>query len=304
MSSTRPERGLRVRMAIAVLLLALVYVVLIALLVAAGAGAIAVAIIAALAFLMQYFTCEQLALRCLRAREVDAAQAPRLHAAVQRLCVAAEMPMPRLAVAVGAAPNAFTIGRTPSTATVCATTGLCELLDEPELEAVLAHELAHIAHRDVMVMTIAGWFAAIAGLVSSAGARRAAASGDADRPPPFAVVLLSGLVFLLSHAILQVLSRHRELCADGAAAQLTGDPQALAAALERIDAHLRELPERERGGLCGELACLEIVAPDVPSSVATLFATHPPIRDRIEALRQPGSPRGTEPSGRTAATPA
>jgi heat shock protein HtpX len=266
-------------------------------------GAIAVAVVAALAFLAQYFACERLALRCMGAREVEDARAPRLHAAMRRVCVAAELPLPRLGLAATAVPNAFTIGRTPSTATVCVTGGLLDLLDDSELEAVLAHELAHVARRDVTVMTIAGCFASIAGLLSTAGSRRAAASADADRPPNVVLVVVSGLVFLLSHAIVQALSRRRELCADAAAGRLTGDSGALAAALQRIDAHLRALPERERRGICGELVCLDIVAADVPATVATLFATHPPLRDRVEALGRLRSADGATP-GEATATPA
>src|ERR1700756_1629774 len=142
-----------------VFLLGLVYVVLIAALIAAGVGAVAVAVIAGALFLFQYFTSDKIALASMGAREVSAAEAPQLYETIERLCIQANLPMPRVAVADTPMPNAFAVGRSPSTATVCATTGLLSMLEQPELEAVLAHELTHILNRDVMLMTIASFFA-------------------------------------------------------------------------------------------------------------------------------------------------
>ena len=178
------DRGLQTRMILTMFLLGLVYVVLIAVLIAAGVGVVAVAVIAAGLFLIQYFTSDKIALASMNAHEVSAAEAPGLHAIVERLCIQADLPMPRLAVAETPMPNAFAVGRTPSSATVCATTGLLSLLTESELEGVLAHELTHIANRDVMLMTIASFFASIAAFIVQIGLLFGGGLGGRTRREP------------------------------------------------------------------------------------------------------------------------
>jgi heat shock protein HtpX len=281
-------------MCIALLLLGAQYVVLIGILVAAGIGVVAVAVIAAVALLVQYFSCEPIALAAMRAREVDAGQAPDLHAVAQRLCVTANLPMPRLAIVDSVMPDAFTVGRTPSTATVCATSGLLALLDDDELEAVLAHELTHIITRDVMVMTIGSCFAAIAAVIARipppvARRRRGRDNDnddDDDAPAWFLAAILSGLVFMLSYVLIQALSRHREFAADRGGAALTGHPEALRSALQRISDHAAQIPQRDLRDIPGEILPLGIVAPDIEATVATLFSTHPPLQARLDALAQ------------------
>src|ERR1700722_11913762 len=163
------DPGLQARMLLTIFLLGLVYAVLIAVLIAAGTGIIAVAVIAAALFLVQYFTADKIALASMGAKEVTPAEAPELHAAVERLCITANLPKPRVAIAQTPMPNAFAIGRSPGTATVCATTGLLDLLSPAELEAVLGHELTHVANRDVLIMTVASFFAAIASFIVQMG---------------------------------------------------------------------------------------------------------------------------------------
>ena len=270
-------------MIVALLLLGAQYVVLIGILVAAGIGVVAVAVIAVVALLIQYFSCERIALAAMRARAADTVRTPELCAIAQRLCVDANLPMPRLAIVDSVMPDAFTVGRTPSTATVCVTAGLLALLDDDELEAVLAHELTHVITRDVMVMTIGGFFAAIAAFI--ARIRLPFASGDdADAPPWVLAVLLSGLIFMLSYVLVQALSRHREFVADRGSAELTGHPGALRSALERISTHAEQLPQRDLRDFPAELGPLGVVAADVEATVATLFSTHPPLPARIAAL--------------------
>jgi heat shock protein HtpX len=277
-------------MAIALLLLGAQYVVLIGILVAAGVGVIAVALIAVAALLVQYFSCERIALGAMRAREVDAGQAPELHAIVQRLCVTADLPMPRLAIADSVLPDAFTVGRTPSTATVCATSSLLALLDDDELEAVLAHELTHIITRDVTVMTIGSCFAAIAAFITRIRPR--VAGRDDDPPPWWITVILSGLIFMLSYVVIQALSRHREFAADRGSGALTGHPEALRSALERVSTHIAQIPPHDLRDVAGEITPLGIVAADIEATVATLFCTHPPLQARLDALA-PLEPRLT-----------
>src|SRR5215216_3794734 len=163
------DTGLQLRMTLTMFLLGLVYVILVVALLAAGASGITVAVIAGGLALFQLFGSDKLALRAMGAREVTPAEAPELHAMIERLCVQADLPKPRVAVADTAMPNAFALGRSPKNATVCATTGIMELLPPAELEGVLAHELTHVANRDVLVMTLAGFFATIAAYVVQFG---------------------------------------------------------------------------------------------------------------------------------------
>jgi heat shock protein HtpX len=282
------DRGLQTRMLATALLLGLVYIVLIAVLIAAGAGAVTVAVIAGALFLVQYFTADKLALASMGARQVTAAEEPELVGTIERLCIQANLPMPKVAVADTPMPNAFAVGRSPSTATVCATTGLLQLLGPAELEGVMAHELTHVANHDVMYMTIASFFASIAAFIVQFGFFFGGGFGGSDRDdnnPSFAiVVLVSGLVYVISYLLLQALSRYREFAADRGSAIITGRPSALSSALLKIDANMSQIPQRDMRAASGELAAFYIFPPKVKSSVATLFSTHPPLEARLEAL--------------------
>jgi heat shock protein HtpX len=269
-------------------LLGLVYIVLIAVLIAAGAGAVTVAVIAGALFLVQYFTADKLALSSMGARQVTAAEEPELVGTIERLCVQANLPMPRVAVADTPMPNAFAVGRSPSTATVCATTGLLGLLNQAELEGVLAHELTHVANHDVMYMTIASFFASIAAFIVQFGFFFGGGFGGNDRDdnnPSFAIVILvSGVVYVVSYLLLQALSRYREFSADRGSAIITGRPSALSSALLKISENMQQIPQRDLRAASGELAAFYIFPPKVKQSVATLFSTHPPLEARLEAL--------------------
>jgi heat shock protein HtpX len=246
-------------------------------------------VIAAILFLVQYFTSDKIALASLGAHEVSAEEAPGLHAIVERLCIQANLPMPRLAVAETPMPNAFAIGRTPSHATVCATTGLLSLLDEAELEGVLAHELTHVANHDVMIMTIASFFASIAAFIVQIGlffgGGFGGGYGDGDNDDPFwLVVIISGLVYVVSYILIQALSRYREFAADRGSAIITGRPSALSSALLKISGQMDQIPQRDLRSASGELAAFYIISPNIKASVASLFSTHPPLEARLEAL--------------------
>jgi heat shock protein HtpX len=268
-------------------LLGLVYVVLIAVLIAAGIGVVTVAVIAGGLFLVQYFTSDKIALRSMGAHEVSAEEAPQLHAAIQRLCIQADLPMPRIAIADTPMPNAFAVGRSPSTATVCVTTGLLALLDQAELDGVLAHELTHVQNRDVLVMTIASFFASIASFIVQMGFFFGGGIGNDndDNGPSFAVVLVvSGLVYVVSFVLLHMLSRYREFAADRGSAIITGRPSALSSALLKISGQMEQIPQRDLRAASGELAAFYIFPPKAKQTVAALFATHPPLEARLEAL--------------------
>jgi len=282
------DRGLQARMAFTMFLLGLVYVVLIAVLIAAGVGAVAVAIIAGGLFLVQYFTSDKIALASMGAKEVTAAEAPDLHGIIERLCIQANVPMPRVAIADTPMPNAFAVGRSPSTATVCVTTGLQQMLEPGELEAVLAHELTHVLNRDVMLMTVASFFASVAAFIVQTGFLFGGVGGDRDdNGPSFAVVVLvSGLVYVISFVLIQALSRYREYAADRGSAIITGRPSALISALMKISNRMDLIPQRDLRAASGELAAFYIFPPKANESIASLFSTHPPLEARIAALQR------------------
>jgi heat shock protein HtpX len=275
-------------MLLTLFLLGLVYAVLVAVLIAAGAGAVTIAIIAGLLFLVQYFTSDKIALLSMGAREVSPQEAPELHAIVERLCVQANLPKPRVAIAETAMPNAFAVGRSPSKATVCATTGILELLSPSELEGVLGHELTHVQNRDVMVMTIASFFASIASFIVQMGFWFGGFGGDDEDSGPswLVVILVSAVVYVISWLLLQALSRYREFAADRGSALITGRPSALVSALLKISGNMQQIPQRDLRAASGELAAFYIFPPKAKQTVATLFATHPPLEKRIAALQR------------------
>ncbi len=276
--------GLRVRMLATLLLLGLLYVALVVVLLAAGVGtAIMLVVVAGLA-LAQLFLSDKLALKAMDAREVAPHEAPGLHALVERLCVQADLPKPKVALAETSMPNAFAIGRSPKSATVCATTGLLDALESGELEGVMAHELAHVKNRDVLLMTVASFFASIAAMVTQAGLLFGGGSTDDEEEggPSFLVVLLvAGAVYLLSSFLMLALSRYREFAADRGAALTTGRPSALAAALRRISGEMDRVPTRDLRSV-GQLNAFFVV----PAGLRSLFSTHPPLDRRVAQLER------------------
>jgi heat shock protein HtpX len=283
------DPGLQARMLLTLFLLGLVYAVLVGVLIAAGAGAVTIAVVAGALFLVQFFTSDKIALYSMGAREVSPAEAPQLHAIVERLCIQANLPKPRVAVADTAMPNAFAVGRSPKKATVCVTTGLLDLLSPSELEAVLGHELTHVQNRDVMVMTIASFFASVASFIVQMGFWFGGAFGndDNDNGPGFIVVILvSAVVYMISFVLLQALSRYREFAADRGSAIITGRPSALISALMKIDGRMELIPQRDLRAASGELAAFYIFPPKAKQTVANLFSTHPTLDQRIAALQR------------------
>jgi heat shock protein HtpX len=264
--------------------------VLIGVLIAAGTGAITIAVIAGLLFAFQLFTSDKIALFSMGARQVSPAEAPRLHAIIERLCIQANLPKPRVAVAETPMPNAFAVGRSPKTATVCATTGILDLLDDGELEGVLGHELTHVQNRDVMVMTIASFFASIAAFITQMGFWFGGAFGnERDQNSGIAfivVILVSAVVYVVSWLLLQALSRYREFAADRGSAIITGRPSALISALMKISGEMGRIPQRDLRAASGELAAFYIFPPGAKQTVASLFSTHPPLEKRIAALQR------------------
>jgi heat shock protein HtpX len=273
-------------MAVTLFLLGLVYVVLVVALLAVGANGITVAIIAGGLAAVNLFASDKLALAAMGARVVTPQEAPQLHAMIERLCVQADLPKPKVAVANTRMPNAFAMGRSPKSATVCATTGIMEMLTPAELEGVMAHELTHVANRDVLVMTLAGFFATIAAYIVQFGFFFGGGSmGDDDDNPSFLVLLLVSLVvYVVSFLLMQALSRYREFAADRGAAIITGRPSALASALTKIASGINRIPQKDLRA-AGELQAF-FIYPAAHGKVSGLFATHPPIEKRLAALQR------------------
>jgi heat shock protein HtpX len=264
-------------------LLGLLYVALIGALLAAGTGLVLMVVIIAGISLAQLFFSDKLALRAMGAKEVSPEEAPGLHAMIERLCIQADLPKPKIAVADTHMPNAFATGRSQKSATVCATTGIMNTLSPSELEGVMAHELAHVKHRDVLIMTIASFFASIAAIILQFGFFF---GGDDDENPSILVVLLvSFVVYIVSFFLMLALSRYREFAADRGAAVVTGRPSALASALVKVSGAMQRVPTQDLRQ-AERMNAFFIVPASVKGSVQTLFSTHPPMEKRIERLQQ------------------
>jgi heat shock protein HtpX len=273
-SRFRPDRGLSARMGVTVFLLGLVYVLFVAVLVALLKSIVLIVVIAGGLLFAQYWFSDRIALFAMHGRVVTPEEAPELHGVIDRLCALADMPKPAVAIADSDLPNAFATGRNPSRAVVCATTGILRRLETEELEGVLAHELSHVAHRDVAVMTIASFLGVLAGLITrftfysgmygGFGGRRNR-DGDNTALVVLGVMLVSAVVYAISFLLTRALSRYRELAADRAGAYLTGRPSALASALQKVTGFFT--PALAQG-----------------FSLSSLFSTHPPLERRLEQL--------------------
>jgi heat shock protein HtpX len=291
MARTRflPDRGLTSRMVLVMFLLGLLYVAAMAGLIAAGISWVLVIVIAAGFLVAQWFFSDKIALAAMRAHVVDPDDGPMardLHAVIDRLCALADMPKPRVAIAESQMPNAFATGRNPKKAVVCVTTDLMHRLDRAELEAVLAHELSHVAHRDVAVMTIASFLGVLAGLIARFGVYSGLGRSRDQTAVVFAVVWLASIaVYVISFLLTRALSRYREFAADRAGAYLTGQPSALASALTKISGDIAQIPTRDLRK--AQPAQAFFFAPAaVGKSLGNLLATHPTTEQRLERLAQ------------------
>lgn len=287
MARTRylPDRGLTARMGFTMFMLGLLYVVLIGVVTAYTNLALGL-VIAAGALFAQWFFSDRIALYAMHGRIVSPEEAPQLHGVVDRLCAVADMPKPTVAIADTDVPNAFATGRTPSRAVVCATTGLMRRLDERELEGVLAHELSHVAHRDVTVMTIASVVGVLAGFLTRIVVYSGMGRGRRDNGTPvvLVVLLVSIVVYALAFLLTRALSRYRELSADRAAAFLTGQPSTLASALVKISGEMGRIPSRDLREAEPYNAFFFAPAISPGFSLSSLFSTHPPLQRRLDQL--------------------
>jgi heat shock protein HtpX len=297
------DPGLAARMVFVMFLLGLLYVAVMGGLFAAGINPGLVLLIAGGLLFAQYYFSSKIALFSMNAREVSPAEAPQLHGIVDRLCALADMPKPRVAVADSDVPNAFATGRSPKDAVVCATTGIMRRLEPAELEAVLAHELSHVAHRDVAVMTIAGFLGVVAGFITRSmfwfGPGMTGGHRDDDRENNaflqwMVILLVSILVYAISFVLTRALSRYRELSADRGAAVITGSPSTLASALVKVTGSMSRIPTRDLRAAEAFNAFFFTPAAAPGFSISSLFSTHPSLEQRLAQLaeleRQMGRP--------------
>jgi len=276
-------------MTVTMFLLGLVYVVLIGVLIAVGVSAIFALIIGGGGLFFQWYFSDRIALYSMGGREVTPEQAPQLHALIDRLCAMADMPKPRVAIADTDMPNAFATGRSRNRAVVCVTTGILRRLDVDELEGVLSHEMSHVAHNDVTVMTVASFAGVLAGFLT----RMVMWGGIGRRRDDqntallfFAVIIVSMVVYAVSFVLTRMLSRYRELSADRAGALLTGKPSALGSALRKVSGDMATIPVSDLRQ--AEAFNAFFFAPALANglSLSSLFATHPPLEKRLEQLAE------------------
>ena len=280
------DTGLQFRMLLTLFLLGLLYVAFVGALFAAGASAVMILVIAGGLSLAQLFLSDKLGLAAMGAKEVSPEEAPGLHAMIERLCIQADLPKPKIAVADMDVPNAFAMGRSPKSATVCATTGIMKTLSPAELEGVMAHELAHVKNRDVMIMTIASFFASVASMIMQFAFFCGGGGDDEEGALPcFVVLIASFLVYIISFFLMLALSRYREFAADRGAALVTGRPSALSSALMRISQTMQNVPTQDLRE-AERMNAFFIVPTSVKSTVRNLFSTHPPMEQRIERLQR------------------
>jgi len=289
------DRELTTRMLVVVFLLGLLYVVAVGALIGLGVSPFAVLLVVGGFFAFQYIASDKVALYAMNARVVEPSEAPELHGAIDRLCALSDTPKPRVAIANSDVPNAFATGRSPQRAVVCVTTGLMRRLDADELEGVLAHELSHVAHRDVAVMTVASFLGVLAGLVTRFALQATMFGGlgrgrrdskDNGVPLVLAVIVVSALVYAISFFLIRALSRYRELSADRTAAMLTGRPSALASALTKVTGEMARVPTQDLRQAEPFNAFFFTPALAKGFSLSTLFATHPPLEKRLAQLAQ------------------
>ena len=282
------DAGLSFRMFLTMFLLGALYVGFFVALVAFTDVGIwfLVVIMGGLAFL-QYYTSDKIALAASRAKVVERDEAPELHDMVERLCAMADLPKPRIAVVPTDVPNAFATGRNPKNSVVAVTEGLWYRLSKPEVEGVLAHELSHIGNRDVAIMTVSSFFAMVAALLMRIGLFGGMFGGGRDRgggtPIWLIMFLVAMLTYVLSYVLILMISRYREYAADRGAAIITGAPENLMSALQRIAGQIQQIPQKDLREVQG-LNAFFIVPTNLRSSFAEVFMTHPPLEKRLARL--------------------
>src|SRR5664280_958102 len=285
-SSVGRDTGLQARMLFTMFMLGLVYAVFVGVLFAAGAGAGLIVVVAVLLLLVQLFGSDRLAMATMGVKEVSPAEEPELHGIIGRLCVQADLPKPRVCVMETSMPNACAMGRSQKSATVCATRGILDMLSPAELEGVMAHELSHVINRDVMVMTLASFFATLASMIAQFALFFGGGYGSNEEEEDIMIVILvSVVVYAVSFVLLRTLSRYREFAADRGSAVLTGRPSALASALLKISGTIERVPSQDLRK-AESMSAFFIIPARAKKSLMNIFADHPPLEQRLAALER------------------
>src|SRR5213592_2237924 len=285
------DRGLSLRMLFTGGLLGLLYVgFAVALFYFLNVGLVPMLLIVVGLAFFQYYTSDKLALKAAGAKIVERDEAPQLHDMVERLCAMADLPKPRIAVIDTDVPNAFATGRSPKHAAVAVTTGLWRRLDQREVEGVIAHELSHVANRDVLVMTLASFFAMLAGLLTRFGLYGSMFGGgrrdnNGGTPVWLIVLVVSVVTYVLSFILIRTISRYREYAADRGSAVITGAPEYLMSALQKISSQIMQIPDRDLREVAGMNAFF-IIPTSIKHRTAELFMDHPPLEKRLAALEK------------------
>jgi heat shock protein HtpX len=285
------DAGLSLRMLLTGSLLGLLYVIFaVVLFQVLNVGLIPMLVIVVGLAFFQYFTSDKLALAASGAKVVERDQAPALHDMVERLCAMADLPKPRIAVIDTDVPNAFATGRSPKHAAVAVTRGLWDRLEPHEVEGVVAHELSHIGNRDVLIMTVASFFAMLAGLLTRFGIYGGMFGGGRDRdsggaPAWLIILLVSVVTYFLSQILILAISRYREFAADRGAALITGAPENLMSALQKISSDMFRIPQRDLREV-ESMNAFFIIPASVKNATSSLFMTHPPLEKRLAALAE------------------
>ena len=291
------DAGLTLRMLFTTGLLGLLYVVFaLVLFYALNVGLVPMLVIIVGIAAVQYWTSDKVALAASGAKIVTPEEAPQLHATVERLCAMADLPKPRVAIVPSNVPNAFATGRSPKHAAIAATQGLLDRLEPQEVEAVLAHELSHVANRDVLIMTLASFFAMLAALITRfgfyfgmfggfGGGNRNNQNGGNQVPIWLIVFLVSIITYAISFILIRTISRYREYAADRGSALITGAPENLMSALQKIASGITQIPQQDLREVAGMNAFF-IVPTNWRQQVGELFMDHPPMEKRLAALAQ------------------
>jgi heat shock protein HtpX len=288
----RRDTGLTIRMILSFAILALLYVVFLSVLAYVGLGIIPITIIASLMVLAQWYFSDKIVLRISRAKIVTRDQFPKLHDMVERIVARNNLPKPKIAVINTRMPNAFATGKGRKSSVVAVTTGLMDILDDPEeLESVIAHELTHIRNRDALALTLVSILPTVAwylmqfgfygGLYGGMGYGRDRNNGGIM----IIVIVVAVLVLVISFFVIRAISRYREFSADRGAAQMTGKPVKLANALMKISGNMRQVPTKDLRQVEG-LNAFFIIPAISGSTIGNLFSTHPPVEKRVQKLME------------------
>ncbi len=281
------DPGLTARMGLVLFGLGVLYVLFLTALIASGVDVVTVLVLAVVLAFFQVVLSEPLALASVGARILKPGEQPRLQEMVERVAALAGIPRIRVGISETPMPNAFAIGKGLRSSTVVVTRGLLDLLDDEELEAVIAHEIAHVRNRDVLVMTIAGFFVVVAQLVFRLLLWGSGGSSERNRRGSGLAIafIVSLLVWILGQLLLLALSRYREFVADRMAGILTGRPLTLASALLKISGQISRIPSRDLREV-QEMAAFFIIPPLRGENLLALFSTHPPVSERVRRLEQ------------------